>query len=122
MVNPNGSKYWRLKYRLDGKENLFGVGVYCRPTKFDAKGQPLSATIIMTLAEARAAADAARELIAKGIDPSSSKRADKQQAAVDIAQQFRTLALEWHSKAATRQNHAKRKLKACRYAPRPPPP
>ena len=122
LVNPNGSKYWRLKYRLDGKENLFGVGVYCRPTKFDAKGQPLPATIIMTLAEARAAAEAARELIAKGIDPSSSKRADKQQAAVDIAQQFRTLALEWHSKAATRQNHAKRKLKACRYAPRLPPP
>ena len=112
LVNPNGSKYWRLKYRLDGKENLFGVGVYCRPTKFDAKGQPLPATIIMTLAEARAAAEAARELIAKGIDPSSSKRADKQQAAVDIAQQFRTLALEWHSKAATRwkPDHANRVL------------
>ena len=88
----------------------------------DTANPGLNAFLVITADEARAVAEAARELIAKGIDPSSSKRADKQQAAVDIAQQFRTLALEWHSKAATRQNHAKRKLKACRYAPRPPPP
>jgi integrase len=113
LVNPNGSKYWRLRCSFNGKDKLLGVGVYCGPTKLDGKGQPLPAIIIMTLAEARTAADAARELIAQGIDPSGKKKADKQQAAVDIAQQFRTLALEWHSKEALRWNsdHAARVLR-----------
>ncbi len=28
LVNPNGSKYFRLKYRIDGKEKLLALGVY----------------------------------------------------------------------------------------------
>lgn len=28
LVNPNGSRYWRMKYRIDGKEKLLAVGVY----------------------------------------------------------------------------------------------
>jgi hypothetical protein len=28
LVNPSGAKYWRLKYRLDGKEKLLAVAVY----------------------------------------------------------------------------------------------
>jgi hypothetical protein len=27
LVNPNGSKYWRLKYRFGGKEKLLALGV-----------------------------------------------------------------------------------------------
>lgn len=27
-IRPNGSKYWRLKYRLHGKEKLLSLGVY----------------------------------------------------------------------------------------------
>lgn len=27
-VMPNGSKYWRLKYRFDGKEKRSALGVY----------------------------------------------------------------------------------------------
>lgn len=27
-VMPNGSKYWRMKYRLHGKEKLLALGVY----------------------------------------------------------------------------------------------
>lgn len=27
LVNPNGAKYWRLKYRIAGKEKLLAVGV-----------------------------------------------------------------------------------------------
>lgn len=26
-VMPNGSKYWRLKYRIDGKEKRMALGV-----------------------------------------------------------------------------------------------
>ncbi len=28
LVDTNGSKYFRLKYKLDGKENVFSIGVY----------------------------------------------------------------------------------------------
>lgn len=28
LVNPNGSKYFRLKYRINGKEKLLALGVY----------------------------------------------------------------------------------------------
>jgi hypothetical protein len=27
-VQPNGSKYWRLAYRFDGKQKLLALGVY----------------------------------------------------------------------------------------------
>lgn len=26
LVNPNGSRYWRLKYRIAGKEKLLALG------------------------------------------------------------------------------------------------
>ena len=28
LIHPNGSRYWRLKYRSAGKERLFAAGVY----------------------------------------------------------------------------------------------
>lgn len=29
MVNTNGSKYWRMKYRFAGKEKKLSFGTYC---------------------------------------------------------------------------------------------
>ncbi len=60
-VNPNGSRLWRFKYRLDGKEKLLSIGPY--PA--------------VTLAKARAARDDARAKVAEGIDPSEVKQEDK---------------------------------------------
>ncbi|MDQ3959208.1 MAG: Arm DNA-binding domain-containing protein, partial [Pseudomonadota bacterium] len=28
LINPNGSRWWRLKYRFGGKEKLLSLGVY----------------------------------------------------------------------------------------------
>jgi len=28
LINPNGSKYWRLQYRFDGKQKVIALGVY----------------------------------------------------------------------------------------------
>lgn len=28
LINPNASKYWRLQYRFDGKQNVLALGVY----------------------------------------------------------------------------------------------
>lgn len=49
-VNPSGSKLWRFKYRLDGKEKLLSIGAY--PA--------------ISLAQARQARDAARAVVAVG--------------------------------------------------------
>ena len=57
-VNPNGSKLWRFKYRLNGKEKLLSIGAY--PA--------------VTLAQARQTRDAARAELAAGIDPSEVKQ------------------------------------------------
>ena len=28
LINPDGSRYWRLKYRFEGKEKVLALGVY----------------------------------------------------------------------------------------------
>ncbi|MEO9517769.1 MAG: integrase arm-type DNA-binding domain-containing protein [Paracoccaceae bacterium] len=60
-VKPNGSKLWRLKYRLDGKEKSLSIGVY--PA--------------VSLQKARIARDEARSKIAQGLDPSEIKQEEK---------------------------------------------
>ncbi|NOR63872.1 MAG: tyrosine-type recombinase/integrase [Rhodobacteraceae bacterium] len=60
-VNPNGSKLWRFKYRLDGKEKLLSIGAY--PA--------------VSLLQARQARDAARAELATGEDPSERKQEEK---------------------------------------------
>ncbi len=59
-VKPNGSKLWQYRYRLSGKENIFSIGTY-----------PAAAT----LAEARKEKDAARDLVAQGINPTEHRKA-----------------------------------------------
>ncbi len=61
IVTPAGGKWWRFRYRFDGKENLLSLGTY--PD--------------VTLKEARAKRDDARKLIAQGIDPGAERKADK---------------------------------------------
>ncbi len=64
IVHPNGSKYWRLKYRYGAKEKMLALGVYPK----------------VKLSEARKKRNEARLLIDDGIDPSTRKskaRADK---------------------------------------------
>lgn len=76
-VTPSGGMYWRLKYRINGKENRYSMGVY---------GE-------VSLAEARAKRDDARKLIAQGIDPNQAKKQDK--AITDNINCFEVLALRW---------------------------
>jgi integrase len=65
MVQPHGSKLWRMAYRFDGKQRTLALGVYP----------------IVTLQDARQQRDGAKRLLAKGIDPSAQRRLDKQTAA-----------------------------------------
>lgn len=83
-VTPTGSKYWRLKYRIAGKEKRLSLGVY-----------PDTG-----LAEARQRRDDARKLLAKGIDPSEHRKATRTMRAERAANSFEAVAREWYAKYA----------------------
>jgi integrase len=84
LIHPNGGRYWRLKYRIDGKEKMLSIGVY--PD--------------VSLSEARERREQARKLLANGADPSAVKQEAKQASnrALQVASEnsFATLATEYH--------------------------
>ena len=55
-VQPSGSKWWRFRYRFLGKEKMLSLGTYPE----------------VGLLEARQRRDAARKLVASGIDPAAN--------------------------------------------------
>lgn len=81
-LTPAGTAVWRLKYRLAGVERVFAIGVY--PA--------------VTLAAARLARDAARELIARGLDPTIERRVDRATHAEAGAATFEAAAADWLAK------------------------
>lgn len=113
LVNPNGSKYWRLKYRYGGKEKLLAVGVYCGPVRSDDKGRPVPEAVETLLAEARQRRDDAKALLTEGKDPGAVKIEAKRQAVVSSENSFEAVAREWHNKNAAKwsADHGARVLK-----------
>lgn len=93
-VSPQGGKWWRFKYRIDGKEKRLSLGVY--PD--------------ITLKEARERRDEFRKLVAKGIDPSDLRKAEK--ASQTGAESFESIAREWHTRFLNKwtEGHAQRIL------------
>ena len=83
-VAPAGGKWWRLKYRIGGKEKRLSLGVY--PD--------------VSLAAARERRDAARKLVADGVDPSENRKAQKAAKTERAANSFETIAREWYAKFA----------------------
>jgi hypothetical protein len=79
-VMPNGSKYWRLKYRYGGKEKRLALGVY--PA--------------VSLKDVREKRDKARKLTQEGIDPAQAKKDLKHQQYIDTENTFKNIAYEWH--------------------------
>jgi integrase len=80
MVTPSGGKWWRLKYRLNGKDGLLSLGVY--PD--------------VSLADARQRREETRKLVASGVDPSEKRRVDKTAKEEAVVSTFQAIALEWH--------------------------
>lgn len=95
LVHPNGSKYWRLQYRFDGKQKMLALGVY--PD--------------VSLADARTRRDDARNLLANNIDPGDKKKSDKIEQ--EEARTFEQLAVEWHAtNKKWSEGHSRRVLKS----------
>lgn len=84
-VTPTGSKYWRLKYRFNGKEKRLALGVY--PD--------------VPLALARERREAARKLLANDVDPGLLKKQTKHANKENAANSFEAVAREWFAKQST---------------------
>jgi hypothetical protein len=79
IVAPSGGKWWRFKYRFQGKAKTLSLGTY--PT--------------VSLKDARERRDELRRQLARGgIDPGLVRKACKESQ----ANTFEALALEWHAK------------------------
>ena len=90
-LQPSGARWWRLKYRVNGKEKRLSLGVY--PA--------------VSLADARQRRDEARRLVAAGTDPSEARKAGKVADAAEAGAQalaaaglpavgsFEAVAREW---------------------------
>src|SRR5262245_4339262 len=76
LIQPSGSKLWRLAYRFGGKQKTLAIGAY--PT--------------VTLKHARERRDDAKRLLSDNIDPSTQRRLERLTAA--SANTFRAVAEE----------------------------
>ncbi|HEY4074682.1 MAG TPA: integrase arm-type DNA-binding domain-containing protein, partial [Herbaspirillum sp.] len=88
LINQAG-KYWRWKYRFEGKEKVMALGVYPE----------------VTLAEAREAHQTVRKLLATGTDPMAER---KQQALTTVGTTFAQVARQWweHWSPSRSERHA----------------
>lgn len=76
-VTSAGGKFWRLKYRFNGRESTLTIGSYPE----------------ISLAQARRSRDEARIQLYQNIDPNAVKNQRLQQ--IDESTLFKSLAMEW---------------------------
>ncbi|HAV4996902.1 TPA: DUF4102 domain-containing protein [Acinetobacter nosocomialis] len=76
-VTPSDGRFWRLKYRFNGRESTLTIGSYPE----------------ISLAQARRARDEARIQLYNNIDPNTVKNQRLQQ--MDESTLFKSLAMEW---------------------------
>src|SRR3990167_7832855 len=82
LINPNGSKLWKIKYRFAGIEKKLSLGAF--PT--------------VTLSDARDAREEARKQLTNNIDPGVLKNSIKRSKKLAAENSFEAIAREWHAK------------------------
>jgi integrase len=80
VVEPTGSKLWRYKYRIDGRENVFSIGAYPGIGILAARREHM----------------AARERVLRGEHPVKLKREARVAQRFAAANTFKCLAEEWY--------------------------
>jgi len=80
LIRPTGTKTWRQKYRINGREKLLTHGKYPHTS----------------LAEARKLRDKAIAQLEKGVDPAKAKRQEQAKS----SNTFGVIAKEWFDKQA----------------------
>lgn len=82
LVNPNGTKLWRLDYRFFGTRKTLAIGQY--PA--------------VSLSAARQAREVAREALARDLDPGVQKKRQKVETAKALGNTFGVVAAEFLEK------------------------
>jgi hypothetical protein len=82
LLQPSGGKFWRFKYRFNGKEKKLGLGRY--PD--------------VSLKEARRRRDDARQILAMGLDPGVEKKRAVDAAALSASNSFASVGEEYLAK------------------------
>ena len=103
QVTPSGGKWWRFKYRFEGKEKLLSFGIYPE----------------VSLLSARQRRDQARTLLAGNppINPSEKRKDDKAERVANKTNTFELWAKKWWqhwhtSKSPRHADYVKRRLEA----------
>ena len=78
-ISPKGGKWWRFKYRFNGKQKRLSLGTY--PST--------------SLKAARDKRQQARELLASGVDPGDQRKAEKMATQTALRNTFAGVAEEW---------------------------
>ncbi len=91
LVNPNGSKWWRFKYRVAGREKALSLGVY--PD--------------VGLKKARSRLAEVRTLVVDGVDPAQERKKTKRELGTSVE----GVAREWFAtKTQWAESHSKKVL------------
>ncbi|MCK4608322.1 MAG: integrase arm-type DNA-binding domain-containing protein [Gammaproteobacteria bacterium] len=96
-ISPKGGKWWRFKYRFNGKEKRLSLGVYPE----------------IGLKDARERCHAARKLLDNEVDPSENRKATKAAKTQLLANNFEIVTREWLAKYSINwsQNHRDRTIR-----------
>ena len=86
LINPDGSKGWRFRFRFAGKARLMSFGSYD----------------LVSLAEAREKRDIARKQVANGIDPVEERKALRLAQKLSTENSFEAICREWYTNKADR--------------------
>lgn len=62
LIRPDGKKYWRLKYRFNGRDTTYAIGVFPR----------------VTVVQAMKAKASVKEALRQGANPNQIKRDEKE--------------------------------------------
>ena len=79
LLHPNGSKYWRVKYRFLGKEKVLALGVWPK----------------ISLTDARKYRNEAKTVLKSGQDPNLVKQNILIKKQIDQLNTFKAVAEEW---------------------------
>ena len=80
-VATTGGRWWRFKYRFEGKEKLLSMGTYPDTSLKAARDKRVRA----------------QALLEEGVDPSEARRAEKASRSEVVDNGFEAVALEWHA-------------------------
>ena len=83
IITPEGGKWWRVRYRWEGREQTLSLGTYPK----------------VSLRQARHGRDALLKQLQEGVNPSEARKASD---LATLHETFEALAREWHTARSPR--------------------